>query len=309
MTTSPPLPWVPGAGQSTLIQEFVDRAFSGDVAALDVFFTLLKTRYGLLVLKRLRRHRGFSRTGTVEDILQDSMTELYERLLRGDPSNLASTELAQVIRYFQKLCDQKLENLRKPRKDPIFARHKEEVDSGITHDLRTERRADEDDDEASRSGRHRRLLEEELGRLSKFDRRVLTLYLDKVPYREMSRLTGRSEVALATQVCRLKERIAERIAQRSTTARLHQEEETDPEADRPEATSLEIKAAIDLLPVETKQAVKFVHLEGHDTQELAKSLGKQGLEKARTRLAKGYASLTAKLGLPFPESFSILKDD
>jgi hypothetical protein len=137
---------------------------------------------------------------------------------------------------------------------------------------------------------------------------VLGLYLSQVPYEEMARKTGKSVSALQALVGRLKVRLADRIAQVSPTAKLHQERKN---ATVKEAASFlpsreEILGALRELPNEARTAIEFVHVKGGSVENLAKTLGKGGLEIATTRLEVGYESLSRKLDLPFPESFDLL---
>ena len=113
-------------------------------------------------------------------------------------------------------------------------------------------------------------------------------------------------------VSRIKQGLAERIYEQSRTARLHQEGDDEPrESDQTAPSCLpapgEIRAAIDDLPIDTQRAIEFVHVKGGSIEQLAKSLGPRGIEKAQARLKRGYESLSLKLDLPFPDSFSLLR--
>jgi DNA-directed RNA polymerase specialized sigma24 family protein len=115
--------------------------------------------------------------------------------------------------------------------------------------------------------------------------------------------------ALEALVSRLKRHLAKELARVSPTARLAQQSgpRTSPCPSLCPAAA-EIHEAIRRLPKEARESVSFVHLEGGTIEELAQYLGARGLEKARARLQRGYASLGARLALPFPESFSLLTD-
>ena len=58
---------IPGEGEP--LDVLFDRALRGDAESLDVFFTLLKTRYGRLIFRRLKRARGASHTAVVKPCL------------------------------------------------------------------------------------------------------------------------------------------------------------------------------------------------------------------------------------------------
>ena len=289
-----------------LLDELVERAVAGDAQALEVFFTVLQSRYGKLVHRRLRGHRGITRTATLEDVFQQGMLDLFERIRQEKPSDLRSPGRIDILSYFQKICDQKLENLKKPRKDPLLARRKEGLPSELIRDYRRTRPEDPLEKDPYQ-GRHQRMLDEELGNLSPRDRELLLQYFSRVPYSQISHQTGRSETALQSTVHRLKRRIAARLAERSDTAFFHQLGVDEPSSPSAEPTEDEIRAAVERLPVETKAALKAVHFEGLSLAALAARLGEKGLEKAQARLDRGYETLSLKLGIPFPGAFSRLK--
>ena len=69
----------------------------------------------------------------------------------------------------------------------------------------------------------------------------------------------------------------------------------------------EILAAIEDLPIEAQHAILFVHVNGGSIDALARSLGDEGLVLAQAQLESGYESLSVTLGVPFPDSFGLLK--
>ena len=288
-----------------LLDELVDRAVSGEAQALDAFFALLQSRYGKLVYRRLRGHRGFSRTGTLEDVFQQGMLELFERIRQDKPSDLQGPGRRDILAYFQKICDQKLENLKKPRKDPVLARRKERLPSELIRDYRRAPPEDPFEPETVQE-RHQRMLDEELGKLAPPDRALLLQYFSRIPYGQIARESGRSESALQTTVHRLKRRIAARLAERSETAYYHQQGMNEASA-AALPTGEAIREAVERLPLETKAALKALHIEGLTLDALAARLGENGLEKAQARLDRGYETLSVKLGVPFPGAFSRLK--
>jgi RNA polymerase sigma factor (sigma-70 family) len=292
-----------------LLHETFEEALRGDPKALDVLLTLVKGTYGTLILARLRHHRGRSGTATIEDVFQQSMVDFVEDVRSGALGLLDRDVREDVVGYFQKLCDRRLENLKRARLDPVLALRKEELPRQLVRDRRRLQEIPipgvERHDQALE--RHQELLHVEIRKLDPSDRAILEDYLAGVPYAEISKKTGVKVSTLESLVTRLKSRLADRILRVSQTARLHH--------GRPEAPSSEpaapptaelVRRAIDDLPIETQQAIRFVHLEGGSIERLAQSLGARGLVKAQARLKRGYESLSVKLDLPFPDSFSLL---
>src|SRR5580765_259224 len=74
-----------------LLEETFENALRGDEKALEVLLTLIKSRYGNLILSRLRHHRGRSRTATVEDVFQQCRLDLMEQVKAGALSDLKDT--------------------------------------------------------------------------------------------------------------------------------------------------------------------------------------------------------------------------
>jgi DNA-directed RNA polymerase specialized sigma24 family protein len=298
----------PGPDQTTeVLNEAFEGALRGDSESLSALLSLLKTRYGNLIFARLRSHRGSAHTATMEDIFQQSMLDFMEKIKTGALKELEESERRDVVRYFQTLCDRKLEDLRKARKGPLLQRQKEELRDDLVENRRIPVTPSIPGVE-SKHDRHMKLLLREIAALDPLDRLVMERNLAHVPYSEISRETGKQISALESLVRRTRQRLADRIARQSPTARIHQEGEKAPRQDNsclPKAE--EILAAIGELPIEAQSAIDFVHVKGGSIEELAKTLGDEGLEKAQTRLELGYESLSAKLDLPFPQSFEFLK--
>jgi DNA-directed RNA polymerase specialized sigma24 family protein len=128
------------------------------------------------------------------------------------------------------------------------------------------------------------------------------MYLDRVPYEEMARVTGKKVETLRNLIVRLKGELQLDIVPRSDTAELHYKRgQRGP--DRTPSWE-EIDEAISLLPRDTGEAIRFVHVENHSADELARKLGDRGAEKARARLKKGHDILSGKLGVDFPDAFN-----
>lgn len=295
-----------------LLEETFENALRGDEKALEVLLTLIKSRYGNLILSRLRHHRGRSRTATIEDVFQQSLLDLMEQVKAGALSDLKDTERRDVVGYFQVLCDRKLENLKKARLDPLYSPHKEVLPEHVRKDKRVGEEAFIPGDERKTEQllRHQRLLHEAIGTLDPADRNILDRYLAGVPYSELSTETGIKVSTLESLVTRIKQRLAERILDQSPTARIHHGLDETPTRSKSLApTAEEVREAIEELPLDIQEAIRFVHLKAGSVEKLAKKLGDRGLEKAQARLKRGYDSLSIKLDLPFPDSFSLLKDE
>lgn len=303
-------PKAPSNNTIELLEETFENALRGDGQALEVLLTLIKSKYGNLILSKLRHHRGRSQTATIEDIFQQSMVDLMDQIKAGALSDLKESERRDVVGYFQSLCDRKLENHRKQRLDPLYAHDKEVMPEHIRENKRigTEAYIPGDEHKSDKALRHHELLREAKEMLSPSDRNIFDRYLAGVPYAEISQLTGVKVPTLESLVTRIKQKIAERILEQSPTARLHHGLPEQPTKSLV-PTAAEIRGAIEDLPRDTQDAITFVHLAGGTVEKLAKKLGDRGLEKAQARLKRGYESLQIKLDLPFPDSFSILKDE
>lgn len=283
-----------------VLSEAFEAALRGDGAALGALVSILKTRYGQEIFKLLRQHRGTAHTATMEDIFQQSIVEFMEQIKSGALAELPESERSDVVRYFKTLCDRKLEDLRKQRKDPLFKRQKQQLHDGLTKDRRLPGGGPENNP-------HRDLLRREIAALDPFDRLVIDRYLDEVPYCEISKETGKKISTLEALVTRIKEKLEDRILMQSPTARLSRERQKGPGPEKsclPDAK--EIRAAIEDLPIEAQNAIEFVHLKGGTIDALARSLGEQDLKIARAQLEAGYEALSVALGIPFPDSFELL---
>jgi DNA-directed RNA polymerase specialized sigma24 family protein len=290
-----------------VLNEAFDAALRGDVAALSMLLSLLKTRYGKLIFKRLRHHRRGAHTATLDDIFQQSMVDFIEQINSGSLEELPESERRDVVGYFQGLCDRKLADFKKARVDPVNAARKSALPFDIVQDQRLRSRIGIPGQEKELQVR-RTLVQRAIARLDPFDRKVMERYLAGTPYSEISRETRTKISTLESLVTRIKQDLAESIASESRTAmiQLKKRKETARKAPKlPKAE--EILAAIGELPVEAQNAIDFVHLKGGSIEALARSLGEQGLQMAQAQLARGYESLSVELGVPFPDSFDLLQ--
>ena len=298
----------PGPQQTVdVLGDAFEAAIRGDSAALSVLLSLLKTRYGQLIFKRLRSHRRGAHTATLDDIFQQSMVDFIERINTGSLEELPEEERRDVVRYFQDLCDRKLENVKKPRTDPVNSRKMGKVPFDLIQDQRVRQKVSIPGTGHDRE-HHRQLVNQSIAKLDPFDRLVIDRYLADVPYSEISRETGMKVSTLESLVTRIKQELAEAIAQESKTAMLELKKKKDPARKKSFVPKpMDILAAIDDLPIEAQHAVEFVHVKGGSIEALARSLGTQGLVLAQSQLESGYESLSVALGVPFPDSFHLLK--
>ena len=277
----------------------LDQALQGDRQALDTLISLIQTRHYAKIIGGLRKFRRGARTQTLEDIFQDSIIELVEKVRSGGLADLAPQERSDILRYFEIRCERKLRDHTRPRGNPLFDRDKADVPA-----MMIDENAPIPGDER-KTEEHRRLLESAILRLDPLTRKVLERHLNGVPYGELAKETGKSENALAKLVWDAKMEILMDIVPRSPTARLNYEKERA-SAMKPD-TAPEVRRAVDLLPRETRKAICHVHYEGGSIESLAGLIGDHGLEKARSRLKKGYEVLSSRLrGAPFPETFQEL---
>ena len=274
----------------------LDQALRGDHQALYALISLIKTRHYAKIIGGLRRFRRGARTQTLEDIFQDSIIELMEKIRSGSLADLSPQERSDILKYFEIRCDRKLRDHARPRQDPVFSRDKAKVPVQIL-DPNAPIPGDE-----RKTEEHRRLLETAILRLGPSVRKVLELYLRGVPYSEIARETGKSENAVMSVVSHAKETLIQDIVPRSPTAKIQYERERA--MDSKPLTADEVRRVVDLLPVETRDAVRHVHYEGGTVESLISRLGDRGKEKAPARLKMGYEILSARLrGAPFPETF------
>jgi DNA-directed RNA polymerase specialized sigma24 family protein len=290
-----------------LLNQAFEAALRGDPEALEVLLTILKTRYGKGIFKALRHHRGYAHTATIDDIFQESIVDFIQEIQSGALAELEASERRNVVQYFQRICDRKLANLKKARKDPVFDPKKTAIPFDVVEDKRNPGQQSIPGDER-KTEKHLGLVHKEIAKLASFDRLVLERYLAGIPYIEISKETRTNVSTLESLVTRIKRKLADRIARESQTAKLNLERKNEPVQERScLPTREEILAEIEELPIETQDAITFVHVNGGSIEALAKSLGDRGLEKAEARLKRGYESLNLKLDLPFPESFEVFQ--
>jgi len=285
------------SGREPALNVLLEHALGGDDKALSALLALLKSKYGKRILGNLRRFRKQARTQTLEDVMQDSFIELMGRIRGGELGDLPGAEKDSLVRYFQWICDGRLANVVRARKSPVFARNKPEVPDTVMD----EKASVPGDDAEPPVERHRALLGSAIKRLDPTERLVLERFLAGVPYADIAKEVGKSEQALWLVVHHAKQKLLLDIAPGSPTAkvqlrRLEEARNRVPSLD-------EVRSVVEALPVELRQAVSLVHLEGGTLDQLARKLGDRGFEKAQARLKTAYRSLSGKLRLPFPETF------
>ncbi len=284
-------------GREPALGVLLEQALGGDDQALAALLGLLKSKYGRRILGSLRRFRKQAHTQTLEDVMQDSFIELMRRIREGELGDLPGGEQDAIVRYFQWICDGRLANVMEVRKSPVLARHKAELPDTVLD----EKASIPGDDAQTPEERHRALLGSAIKRLGGTERLVLERFLSGVPYAEIAKEVGKSEQALWLVVHHAKRKLLLDIAPGSPTAKVQLRRLEEARHRVPSRS--ELRSAVDALPVELRQAVSLVHLEGGTLDQLARKLGERGYEKAQARLKTAYRSLSGKLRLPFPETF------
>jgi len=279
---------------SDALDVLLERSLRGDDQAARLLITLLQTKHYQEIFSGLRKSR-LAHTQTVEDVIQDSIISLLGKLQTGELEDLAPEARRDFVRYFKGVLTGNLRNAVRQRRSPVLARKKAPLHEEIV-------------DQSSRapgSGGHTEhlsLIQEAVTHLDDESASVLRMYLGGMTYPQISRVTGKKDVLLRNDICRIKQVLQMHIAPKSTTARLHQQTQDRRAKEWP--TLDQIRTAIATLPPTIKEAVVQVHLEGRSEAEFATTLGDRGAEKAASRLKQAYRTLSFRLKVPFPEAFA-----
>lgn len=282
------------SGESEALSVLLERSLQGDPEALNLLITLLQTKYYKRFTVSLKRLDTPAHTQTIEDVVQDSVIRLMEKIRAGELDDLKPEDRKNFLKYFQRVCDGGLRNAIRARKSPVLDRNKPPVPEEVI-DANARIPGEE------RHTEHLVLMHEAMARLDPENARILKLYTEGIPYQEIARITGKRKDNLKNIVLRAREALFEDIAPRSATAQLNYEKEQKKEKRWP--TRTEIEEAVSILPPEIKEAVVFVHLEHRTIDELARKLGDRGYDKAQARLKQAYRSLSGGLKASFPEAF------
>jgi len=284
-----------------------EQALRQDKEALKHLFTLLNTRHYELITARLRGLRTGADDPTVEDVFQDTVITLMEKLEAGEIKDLTEDDRKDILSYFQRLCNGRLKDVVRKRKSPALKRHKKQIPKSFP------------DRGAKIPGVQRyteylSLIDYAASRLSPEHAAILRMYRDGVPYEEMARVTGKKEETLRNLVVRLKNELQLEIVPRSETAELHYERSrkqaamTAPQPGRKRLTRREIEAAVDKLPPINKDAFVFVHVEHHSVEELADKIGDGDPTRAQGMLEDAYRVLNERLNDIFPDAYEQAPD-
>ncbi len=149
---------------------------------------------------------------------------------------------------------------------------------------------------------HLALMAEAARQLSPENFAIYQMHLDQVPIKEIALRTGKKEETLRNTLVRIREQLQEYIVPKSQTAEFNYRKQQILAKRRPSWER--ILDAISVLPPTIEEAIRYVHLEKHSPEELARKLGDRGVEKANARLKQGYMTLSGQLKYPFPEAFS-----
>lgn len=284
------------SGDSDALDVLLERALLGDAQAARMFVTLLQTQYHQSLVDAMRQFPA-AHTQTVEDVIQDSIISLMEKLRTGELKDLSAEDRSDFLKYFKRLLMGALRNTVRERISPVLAREKEALKEEIPDD----KAAIPGD---SRNTEHLVLINDAADKLDPESAQLLRMYRDEVPFAEIARITGKKEETLRNDIRRIKQDLRMEILPRSATAQLHHESEQRRSKRWP--TRREVESAIATLPPTIKEAVSRVHLEQRPVEEFAATLGDRGLEKAMSRLKQAYGTLAFKLKVPFPDAFEKL---
>lgn len=280
-------------GDSEALDVLLERSLRGDEEAARLLVTLLQTKHYKDIFTGLRKSQ-LAHTQTVEDVIQDSIISLLDRLRAGELADLAPEARRDFLTYFKGVLTGNLRNAVRERQSPVLARSKAPLHEEIL---------DKNALVPGSSGNteHLSLVRQAVTNLDPESAKLLRMYLDGMTYPEISRATGRKEELLRNDVHRIKQALQMDIIPKSATAQLHRE--TQERRGKSWPSRAEIEGAIASLPPTIKEAVVRVHLERQPVEAFAATLGDRGGEKAASRLKQAYRTLSFKLKVPFPEAF------
>lgn len=285
----------PNAGEQSDPREILlCRALAGEAEAAHWLVTLLHSEGYRDITGKMGYLKTGAHTATIDDVFQETLVRFLERLKAGELKDLSPENRKDIQQYFQRLCDGRLRDAVHVRKDPLFARKKEELSPDLV-DKSVPPPGN------SQHTEHLSLVHSAIARLDPEHANILRKILSGTPYEEISKETGRSVKAIKNLFMRIKDDLQADIVPRSATAKLKFEEEKAKGRNWPSRS--EIEAAIAILPPEIKEAAVFVHVEHRSVEEFARKLGDRGFEKAQARLKQAYRSLSGKMKVPFPEAF------
>lgn len=271
-----------------------EQALRQDKDALKHLFTLINTKHYKQITARLKGLRTGAGNPTVEDVFQDTVITLMEKLEAGELKELTEEDRKDILKYFQGLCNGRLKDVVRKRKSPVLQRHKAQIPETFA------------DRGAKIPGEQRyteylSLIDYAASRLSPEHAAILRMYRDGVPYEEMARITGKKVETLRNLIVRLKDELQLVIVPRSDTAELHYEKSLNPPKRR--LTRREIEAAVEKLPAINKDAFLFVHVEGNSVEQLAERIGDDDTHRAQGRLEDAYRILSQRLNDIFPDAY------
>jgi len=201
-------------GEANPLNLLFEKALRQDEEAMRNLLTLLHTQHYQEVVGRLKGLGTGARTKTIDDIFQDTITNLMERLQSGELKGLDEERRKDVLKYFQGLCNGRLRDHVRPRKNPALKRHKAPLHEEI-RDRDARIPGEQHDTE------HIVLLNDAINRLEPEYARILRMYLDDIPYEKMAEVTGKKVETLRNLVRRIKSVLVADILPRSQTARIN----------------------------------------------------------------------------------------
>jgi RNA polymerase sigma factor (sigma-70 family) len=239
-------------GAPGALDVLLEQALRGDEQALHILIELLQTEHYQRFIASLKRLATSAHTQTIEDVVQDSLIGLIEKIRAGELGDLSPEDRADFLGYFQRILDGALRNAVRARKTPVLDRNKSEVPVE-TVDPKVSIPGE------PRHTEHRALLGDAIKNLSPEDALLLQMLLDGVSVTEIARRTGQKEGTLSKELTRIKNGLLLDILPRSATATLHYEKKE--RLARKWPSQADIKAVLSAFPPEIKEAVTFVHLE------------------------------------------------
>src|SRR5690349_12240590 len=172
-------------GDSEALDVLLDRALLGDEEAARLLVTLLQTKHYKDIFSGLRKSQ-LAHTQTVEDVMQDSIISLLDKLRAGELADLAPEARRDFLSYFKGVLTGNLRNAVRERMSPVLSRSKAPL-----HDEIPDKNAGAPG--SSGNTEHLALVRQAAANLDPESEKLLQMYLDGMTYPEISRATGRKE--------------------------------------------------------------------------------------------------------------------
>ena len=119
-------------GASGALDVLLEQALRGDEQALHILIELLQTEHYRRFIASLKRLATSAHTQTIEDVVQESLIGLIEKIRAGELRDLSPGDRADFLGYFQRILDGALRNA-------VRASIRQNSGSSRAADLRTTR--------------------------------------------------------------------------------------------------------------------------------------------------------------------------